>query len=232
MGRTRFRTDLDPVADLIGRISRGQRRAVQTWWADHELAAHPATVGKRIAFALLAQPSTATKRAGIVILGELLGDQLRAHDLPVIAHLFVDGHLADPKIASAVATGVLGALLAREAGRGAIVRALLEWRYGEAAQRRAACVAFERIAQEPGHEAACLELCATIVWSHLAEDQAGVAAVLSQLATREPVRVAAFLQRYARFMSRSCITRACAALPVASRTALLANWKRATTIRR
>src|SRR5688572_20750071 len=122
MGKPRM--PLDPVADLKRRLARAAsdrarafwtrhlrgaakhrgvplaqvRSCTHRWWGDHELAQHPAAVGKRIALALIEQPMTEDKLAGIVVLQEVLGEQLRAADLPTFARLFARGNLADATV--------------------------------------------------------------------------------------------------------------------------------------
>jgi hypothetical protein len=120
---------LDPVADLKRRLARRKsgspRLVVHRWWNDHGLAAHPAAVGKRIAFALLEQRAGELKRAGMIVLEQLLADHLRASDVPAFARLFDAGHLADWETVDRFAAHVLGTLLHRVRGRAEVARALL-----------------------------------------------------------------------------------------------------------
>ncbi|CAN5916364.1 hypothetical protein BH11MYX3_BH11MYX3_16310 [soil metagenome] len=213
------------------------RSIVRGWWSDHGLADHPATVGKRIALALLERKTIEDKLAAIIVLGELLGEQLRASDLPGFARLFVRRHLEDDVIVDAFSTRVLGTLLEREAGRDEVIRSLAQWRTAETIwQRRAACVAFARLAPlgdaVPTLTDAILVLCASVVWSHEPFDQSGVALVLRELSRAEPVCVEAFIRRYARLMSKACARQAVSKLPAALRAELMADHRRATTIRR
>jgi 3-methyladenine DNA glycosylase AlkD len=254
----------DPVADLKRRLARastdrarvfwtrylrgtakfrgvpmpGVRTCVHTWWRDHGLDQHPATVGKRIAMVLIAQPMTEDKLAGILVLQELLGDQLRATDLPAFAELFASGQLADWNVVDWFCVKVLGRLLEREPGRPEVIRQLVLWRHAETIwQRRAACVAFTGLAARgddacDGLTTAILTVCATVVWSLERFDQTAVGWVLRELARAEPARVEVFFRKFARLMSKECARHAVAKLPVARRTELLAHHKRATTIRR
>jgi DNA alkylation repair enzyme len=238
---------LDPVADLRRRL-RVRRRiralspavvrtTVLRWWNDHGLAEHPAAVGKRIALALVEQPGSADKMAGIFVLEELLADHLRATDLPACAELFERGRLGDGTVVDAFGVKVLGTLLHRVRGRGDVARALAGWRLaGSAAQRRAACVAFTTLAPQgesalPGLTGLIFTICAAVVWSPDRADQTAVAWLLRELSRAEPTRVEAFVRRHARFMSRECARHAVIRLPVARQTALLAHWKRVTTPR-
>lgn len=242
----KVRAPLDPVADLrrrLVRLGRGPlplakiRACVRLWWRDHELDEHPASVGKRIAMVLIEQRSAAHKLAGILVL-ELLEDQLRAGDVPAFARLFGDDHLAAFDVVDRFATCVLGALLERESGQVDVARALASWRSADTGwQRRAACVAFTRIAASsdsavPGLASMILGVCATVVWSVERCDQTAVGWVLRELARVEPDRVEAFVVRHARLMSRECARLAITTLPAARRSELLAHHTRATTLRR
>lgn len=236
---------IDPVADLRRRLTRVGtgapvakiRACVRRWWSDHGLASHPATVGKRIAIVLIEQRSVAHKLAGTLVL-EQLGDQLRASDVPVFARLFGSGHLAAFDVVDRFAIGVLGALLDQEPIQADAARAIASWRSAETAwQRRAACVAFTRLAANgdtavPGLTSMILGLCATVVWSPTRCDQTAVGWVLRELARAEPARVEAFFVRHARFMSRECAKLAIAKFPTEQRSELLARHTHATTLRR
>src|SRR5688572_22860163 len=185
------RVPLDPVADLKRRLARMRgasitkvRSCLRTWWSDHGFCDHPATVGKRIALLLIEQRMTEEKAAGILILQELLGDQLRVADLSAFARLFDDGHLADAVVTDWFATKVLATLAAR--GREA-ARELASWRTADTIwQRRAACLAFAKLAPD-GDDAMTglvdlvLTICATVVWSHERYDQTAVGFLLREL---------------------------------------------------
>lgn len=254
----------DPVADLKRRLARESteparafwtrylrgvarfrgvpmsavRRVVRRWWADHGLSEHPATVGKRIALVLIEQPMTEDKLAGILVLQELIGDQLRAADLPSFAKLFAAGHLADWNVVDWFCMKVLATLLDREPGRAEVVRALASWRGADTIwQRRASCISFAKLAPRgdaavPGLTSTILTVCATVVWSNERFDQTAVGWVLRELSRADPTRVEVFFRRHARFMSKECARYAVAKLPEDRRTALLAHHKRATTLPR
>lgn len=250
----------DPVADLKRRLARAAtdrarvfwtrylrgtakfrgvpmaqvRACVRVWWADHELDQHPAAVGKRIALALIAQPLTEDKLAGMLVLREQLGVELRAADLPSFAQLFAEGHLADWNAVDWFCVKVLARLLEEPRGRAEVVRELAQWRAAETVwQRRAACVAFTQLAPrgDPEITTAILTVCATVVWSHERFDQTAVGWVLRELSRVEPARVEAFFRHHARWMSKEAARQAVAKLPLALRTELLAHHKRATTLR-
>jgi 3-methyladenine DNA glycosylase AlkD len=233
---------LDPVADLRRRLARCTARQVRgcvhTWWDDHGLAAHPAAVGKRIAFALIEQKRATPKLAGALVLHELLADQLGPGDLAGLERLFADGHLADDHLVDWIGAKVLGAMLGRVRGRGELARALARWRDADTVwQRRAACVALATLAPQgeaalPGLCELVFAVCATVVWSPERIDQTAVAGLLRELSRAEPARVAAFFRRYARLMSRECARGAVAKLAAATRVELLAHHRRATTLRR
>jgi 3-methyladenine DNA glycosylase AlkD len=250
MGRTQQRVArklraLDPLADLRRRLGRGPTRitapgkirtVVRAWWRDHALADHPATVGKRIAFALIEQRLVEHKLAGISILQDQLGEHLRSTDIVGFARLFATGHLADWPIVDAFCAKVLATLLERDAGRPDVIYALAQWRSADTAwQRSAACVAFGSLAPrgdavEPGLSEAILAICASIVWSVDEIDQRAVGWILRELSRAEPDRVEGFFIRYARFMSKACARLAVARYSPARRGALLAHHKNATTI--
>lgn len=237
---------LDPVADLHRRLvrraarrtGRGTRSLVVRWWSEHGLAEHPAAVGKRIALALLEQKATDDKLAGILLLGELLADHLRAADLPAFAQLLASGSMNDGDIVDAFGVKVLGTLLRRVRGRGDVSRALAQWRTASSpSQRRAACVALTVLAPQgdgalPGLAQLIFGLCSTVVWSPERSDQTAVGWLLRELSRAEPTRVEAFVRRHARFMSRECARHAVDRLPPTRQQDLLAHWKRSTTLRR
>jgi 3-methyladenine DNA glycosylase AlkD len=241
----KVRAPLDPVADLRRRLARSRgapmgkvRSTVRAWWGDHGFADHPAAVGKRIALALIEQRMTRDKLAGIVVLQEILGDQLRVSDLPAFAQLFANGHLADWTVTDWFCMKVLATLLARDAGRAEVARALARWRDADTTwQRRAACISFVKLAPDgdralPGLVELVLSVCARVVWSHERFDQTAVGWVLRELSRGAPDRVEVFFRKHAQLMSKECARHVVAKYPAAQRTALLAHHKRATTIRR
>lgn len=244
---TRASSLLDPVADLRRRFaarpraprdSRMLRRTVQRWWTEQGLAEHPASVGKRVALALIEQSGTEDKQAGVLVLAELLADELRLADLTSFAGLFEAGRLVDGTVVDAFAVKVLGTLLGRVRGRQEVARSLAQWRHAESAwQRRAVCVAFTSLAPHgdeaiTGFTQLAFTVCSTIVWSPDRIDQTGVGWLLRELSRAEPTRVEAFVRRHARFMSREAIRQSIEKLPAARQADLLAHWKRATTLRR
>lgn len=257
MART---VSIDPVADLRVRLSReptDQARAfwarylkgagtfhgvpmarvraiVRAWWIDQGLDIHPASVGKRVAIALLEQAMVEEKLAGILVLQDLLGSHLRTPDLQEFARLFAAGHLAEWNVVDWFVMKVLVTMLERPQGRRELMRALVQWRGAETMwQRRAACLAFVKLAPQgdPVVTDHVLSICATVVWSIERCDQTAVGAVLSQLSRAEPDRVEAFLIKHALLMSKESIKLAVAKLPQPKRAALLAHHKRATSLR-
>jgi 3-methyladenine DNA glycosylase AlkD len=236
------RVAFDPIADLIRRLARRQRASVRAcvlrWWSEQGLAEDPASIGKRIAFALLEHPRADAKLAGVIVLHELLADHLQVRDLPAFEALFATGTLADGNVVDWFAVKVLGTMLLRVRGRGDIARELAGWRNAEVMwQRRAACIAFTALA--PQGDAALPQLarmiftvCSTVVWSHERVDQTAVGWLLRELSRAEPTRVEAFVRRHARFMSRECLRQAIERLPAPRQKDLVAYWQRATTLRR
>jgi len=238
------RVPIDPVADLTRRLARASgppaarvRVCLRGWWDEHGLAEHPGAVGKRIALALLEQPALESKLAGIAVLHELAA-QLRASDLPTFARLFVRGNLADWKVVDQFGVKILATLLERGPGRSEAARAIAQWRAAETIwQRRAACVAFTRLAATgetvlPGLPEIVLTVCATVVWSHERYDQSAVGWVLRELSRAEPARVAQFFRKHALLMSKECARTAVAKYPPDLRAELLAHHKRATSLAR
>jgi 3-methyladenine DNA glycosylase AlkD len=228
---------IDPVADLHRRLARRPGKpTVLRWWDDHGLAAHPGAVGKRIAFALIEQRGADDKLAGVLVLHELLGDQLRTADLAAFEKLFVHGHLEDGAVVDAFGVQVLGTLLSRVRGRADVARILATWRNADSRwQRRAACAALTALAPQgdaalPGLAQLIFQMCSAIVWSPDRVDQTAVGWLLRELSRGEPTRVEAFVRRHARFMSRECARLAVEKL--ARKKELLDHWKRATSLRR
>ena len=232
----------DPLADLRRRLGRSRRTQAQLraivrrWWREQGFAELPDVVGKRVAYALIEHRSQPGKLAAIYVLGELLADRLRPSELATFARLYAMGHLANDAVNDAFATGVLGALLARDDTRTEVLRALAAWREAPTAdQRRAACIALATLAPHgdamPGVVDAILLVCSAIVWSPNETDHRAVGEVMRALSRSEPVCVEAFFRRYARFMSPACARRAVSRLPAATRRELLAHHKRATTLR-
>lgn len=263
--KQRRRVALDPVADLkrrLGREATDKARAFWTrylrgsakfrgvtmakvracthrWWTEHELGTHPATVGKRIALALIEQTMTEDKLAGIIVLHEILGDQLRSTDLPSFGRLFTRGHLADWNVVDWFSVKVLATLVDRAPGdtRTEVAHAIGQWRTADTVwQRRASCVAFAKIAMQgegafPGFCDLVFKICGTVVWSHQRFDQTAVGWVLRELSRAEPRRVETFFRRYALLMSKECARYAVAKLSPEVRAELLALHKRATSLR-
>lgn len=235
---------LDPVADLKRRLARAPRtvrRVTRAWWKDHGFPAQIASagtaeVGKRIGIILIEQRAIEAKRAGIVVLGELVGAQLHTLDLEVLGTLLQSGHLAEAKLVEAFATRVLGRIVEREHLRANAIYQLAQWRHAEKAwQRYAMCFAllglFPRSHEIAGLAEIVLAICASVVWSIDPIDQTAVGRVLSELSDVEPDRVQEFFVRYCRFMSRACARAAVARYAEARREKLLAYHKRATSIR-
>ncbi len=240
----------DPVEDLrrrLAQISPGEggpvelaplRRCVRAWWKAHELGAHPAIVGKRVALALLDERASAGRRAGMLVLAEQLGAQLRAADLADCARLFDGDALAEPGLVELFARTVLTTLLVHAPGRRDAVRALASWRDAPAAdQRRAACLGLAGLVASPVTELTgiiepCLGVCATLAWSPAPLEQRAVATLLRALSAAEPSHVDAFVRRRGHLLSRAAVRRAVGALPADRRAALLAHHLRAVTARR
>jgi hypothetical protein len=242
---------LDPIADLRQRLFRGHlpaafpkvRRITRDWWKHHGFAEQIATagtaeVGKSVGIILMkqsAQPIAEARRAGIIVLGELVGEHLHSHDLPAFEALFRGGYLADPKMVEEFATRVLGRMLERDDIRATVIYELAQWRHAETRwQRYAMCLAFlelvPRTTKIPGLAEMILAICACVVWSIDEIDQRAVGWILRDLSRIEANRVEVFFLRYARFMSKACARTAVSAYAAARRSELLAYHKRATTL--
>ncbi|MFN0251634.1 MAG: DNA alkylation repair protein [Kofleriaceae bacterium] len=233
----------DPVADLKRRIARAPRairRLTHAWWQDHGFAeqiasAGTAEVGKRVGIILIKQRSEQLKRAGMVVLGELVGEHLHTLDLEAFGSLLHDGHIAEPALVEAFATRVLGKLLERSEIRANTIYDLARWRHGERAwQRHAMCLAFlglaPRAREVPGLTEMICAICASVVWSIDEIDQRAVGRLLRELSECEPDRVEEFFHRYCRFMSKACARTVVSRYAPDRRDKLLAHHKRATTI--
>ena len=215
----------DPTADLKKRARRARgaelRTIARAWWREHELERVPVASCRRIAVSLIDDaPALA-----IAVL-QLVGEQLRVADLPVLARV------VEPEPRPIVR--LLVVMLARDDGRAELAHAIGGWRDAPAsAQRCAACLALASLGPRgedafAGFTTLALSVCATVVWSHVPDDQAAVGALLGKLAPAAPLRVDGFVRRYARLMSRPCVRAAVAKL--AARDELLALHRRATSI--
>jgi 3-methyladenine DNA glycosylase AlkD len=210
------------------------KTCVRAWWAEHGLDAHPANVGKRVAIALIEQPMIEEKLAGILVLQDLLGSHLRATDLAAFARLFAAGHLAEWNVVDWFIMKVLVTLLDRPQGRRDVIRAIAAWRTAETVwQRRAACLAFVKVAPQAdaGLTETVLSICGNVVWSPERHDQTAVGCILRELSRAQPARVEAFIRRHALLMSKECARHATAKFPTARRAELIAHHKKATSLR-
>lgn len=242
----RLRT-LDPVADLKRRLRRegattlsAIQRVTRAWWRQHGFpaqieAAGTAEVGKRVGIILIGQRGDIVKRAGIVVLGVLVGEHLHNLDLGALGSLLHDGHLADSPLVEAFATRVLGRMLARDDIRANAIYDIAQWRHAEKPwQRHAMCLAFTGLAPRAKEIAGLTEIifaiCSSVVWSIDEIDQRAVGRILRDLSQSEPDRVEEFFIRYCRFMSKACARAAVSRYSPARRGELLAHHKRATTI--
>lgn len=209
------------------------REQLEEWWPAHGFDKVPALVGKRIALALIARPRLVAKIAGIALLESPL--EPRAQDLAAFGELLAADALADPNLLDWFAAKVIAPLVDRAgaAGRVPIARVLVDWAGSAcAAQRRCACRALVPHAGDRAFAPLVLLVCGTSVWSHDAADQLLVGNLLRAVASVEPARVAQFLRKVCHLMSKVGIRAATAGFDVATRTELLANWKRATRVRR
>ncbi|MDX1615398.1 MAG: DNA alkylation repair protein [Candidatus Promineifilaceae bacterium] len=178
------------------------RSELHDWLTAEALAERLSADGqKALALALIRQPDTEDKLAGMLYLQEvLIPDGLVdwPRDLPRMAALFDDGFLADWNSCDWFCVRVLGPLAQREGP--ACARAIAAWRTADTLwQRRAAGVAFVNLAGDgeanfPGFVEMLLDVCAATVRDPARFAQTGTGWVLRELAQAEPQRVMAFIE--------------------------------------
>lgn len=212
-GTARFRGT--PMADV--------RRHAHAWWDEHSFG--DLRAGDRVAVAvhLLREPLTEDRLAGMLLLGEAFvpeGWLDPGRDLPVMARLFDDGHLADWNSVDWFCVKVLGPWMmsrdgpSRESPRAELGRAIAAWRTAPVLwRRRASAVAFVNLVDRgdavfEGFVDEVLESCRVLVASDERFSQTGAGWVLRELSTAEPDRVRAFLERHGASMSREALNSA------------------------
>jgi 3-methyladenine DNA glycosylase AlkD len=213
------------------------REAVHRVWREHGLAAAPLAVRKRLALALLRERHGDDKLAGIVALAELLLADLDRGDLPALAALFDEGHVADWSTCDWLCVKVLGpfVLAARGDERRRRARAVAAWRTArDPWRRRAAAVAFVNLARQgercfPGLTDLVLAACDALSRSPERFHQTGAAWVLRELHAAEPERVLAFLAEHAPLMTPEAKRQALPRRPTARPSRSLTARRRAGT---
>ncbi len=192
----------------------GIRAAVQRWHAEY-----PSVDLRAAALEALRRPLAEDKLAGILILGELLlpaGRLSWRRDLPALADVFDQGHIADWGTCDWLCVKVLGPLTKQEGEECA--RAIATWTGAPVLwRRRAAAVAFVGLATDgdgffPGFVDLVLEVARGNVLDPERFAQTGVGWVLRELSAAAPEEVAAFLRAHREVMSREALRMAAARL--------------------
>ena len=178
-------------------------RAALHAWRREEDVAQCLSRDEELALALLffEEEHCEDKLAGILYLQEILipeGTVRWRRDLPRLARLFDDGHIADWNTCDWFCVKVLGPLAHREGERCA--RAIAGWRNAPGLwRRRAAGVAFVNLAKDgdqrfDGFVDLLLEVCDATVRSDERFAQTGTGWVLRELSAAEPSRVVGFVE--------------------------------------
>lgn len=204
------------------------RRHVHAWWDVHDFGALPPDARVVIPLALLREPLTEDKLAGMLLLGERFvpeGWLGRSRDLPALAAVFDDGHLADWNAVDWFCVKVLGPWVeslegsGRGSPRARLGRAISEWREAPGLwRRRASAVAFVNLVKRggpffEGFVDEVLASCAVLVASEERFSQTGAGWVLRELSVAEPERVRRFLAEHADRMSAEARRSATRKLP-------------------
>ena len=182
------------------------RRELRAWHAEHRLGECPPEEGKALAFALMEQPLSEDKLAGILLLRELLFEHVGRGDLPRLARLFAEGHVADWSVCDWLGVKLLAGLVRRDGAP--LARSLADWRRaGPLWQRRAAAVSLAPLAPAgnanfPGFTALALEVCEANVRDPARFSQTGVGWLLRELSKAEPAAVRAFVADHEGDLSR------------------------------
>ena len=218
------------IAGLQAEIERRADPAKKAWWENYVkgaafrgtpmgeirkivaafVVAHPELGDQELtalAFALIAEPLTEDKLAGILLLSEHLVDRLGPGDLPALRELLSAGHLGDWNSCDWFCVKVLGRMLERSDDPPRLADELIGWTADEALWvRRAGLVAFVNLA--PRGDAALDGLTRRLIDGarrNVADDrrfaQTSVGWVLRELSKAQPDAVRAFLARHGHAMS-------------------------------
>ncbi len=200
------------------------RRTTKAWAVEHDLAGETLRTS---AFQLLRRPIAEEKLAGILLMQQLLlphGEIDAARDLPVIATIFDDGHIAEWSTTDWLCVRVLGPLIARD-GR-PTAELLAGWTAAPGLwRRRAAAVSFVPVAGRgdelfPGLVDLVIDVCAALASDRQRFAQTGVGWVLRDLSDAAADRVNDFVTAHVATMSREAVRMAAARLSDEQRTAL------------
>lgn len=209
-----------PMADI--------RTAVHDWKGDRE-----AGELREVAWELFRRPVAEQKLAAILILQEILlpvGEVDPERDLPQLARLFDEGHIAEWNTTDWLCVRVLGALVEQHGSP--VARQLAGWVHAPGLwRRRAAAVSFVPVASR-GDELfdGLVDLVLTVLGVLVADEarfaQTGVGWVLRELSDAEPRRVFEFIVENREDMSREAIRMAAARLSDGHREQLGIEGKR------
>jgi 3-methyladenine DNA glycosylase AlkD len=166
------------------------------------VAAHGA--GRPLAYALIAEPRTEDKLAGVLMLAEHLIDELTAGDLPALRGLLAADHLADWNSCDWFCVKVLGRMLERGADREQRADTVAGWTADRHLWvRRAGLVAFVNLAPKADDATARRILDGAV--RNVADDrrfaQTSVGWVLRELSKARPDDVREFLAEHGSTMS-------------------------------
>ena len=184
---------------------------------------------RSLAWAMFRQPIAEQKLAAILILQEHILPMKQmdaARDLPQIAQLFEEGHIADWNTTDWLCVRVLGKLMEQDGPSTATM--LSQWVTTGTTlwQRRAALVSFVNLAPKGLHSELILETAASLVQDPERFAQTGVGWTLRSLSDAYPQEVFAFLQRHKDEISIEGMRMACARLSDAKRRSLGVTGKR------
>lgn len=186
------------------------------------VADHPETgtdERKALAAALVREPLSDDKRAGILLLAEHLLDELSLADLAVFEKLLAGDHLGDWDSCDWFCVKVLGQLLRRSPDAGRIADVLVAWTARDHLWlRRAGLVGFVTLAPKgdellPGLTGRVLAGAANNVADPRRFAQTSVGWTLRELSEAQPREVAAFVARHGQSMSAEARRAATARLP-------------------
>jgi 3-methyladenine DNA glycosylase AlkD len=175
------------------------RRIVHAWW--------PNDGDAELACALIEEPLTEDKLAGIIALAEILIDDLGERDLARFERLFAEGHLADWNSCDWFCVKVLGPMLQRAEDPLPLATAIAEWRTADSLwQRRAAAVAFVKLVPRPeehfrGLTELALEVCSANARGTERFVQTSVGWLLRELARTQPEAVEDWVAREGELLS-------------------------------
>ncbi len=180
---------------------------------------------------LFAELHAEDKLAGILVLAELLLDRLGAAEMPTLAQPFERGHIGEWSTCDWYCVKVLGRMLEKPDGR-ATADAIASWRNGGSLwQRRAAAVAFVRVARRgevamPWLVPLVLTVCATNARDPERFSQTSVGWVLRELSHAAPDAVSAFVDEHRELLSSEARNMATARLPPELRQQLNPHGRR------